>query len=402
MREIDNLDILIVKYLKGTISEMESRDLEEWVGQSEQNRLLFEQLTDGTWISAELHKMYGLEGEKAWSRIAAANKKNIAVELQSPPPVRSIGTWKKWVAAASVILLAGIGGYLFFYQAQKAPNPAIVGTGTSRQIMAPEKNRATITLSDGRVIYLDSIADGTFARQMGTDIVKQAEDELVYKAGNNVSAPVYNTLFNPRGSRVIHVTLSDGTKVWLNSETSLRYPVSFTGKERSVEINGEAYFEVAKMSSRPFRVVAGNMNVEVLGTHFNINAYPDENITRTTLLEGKVKVSNSLHSAEISPGQQANYSENESKHFQIEQVADIEKVIAWKEGMFQFDDTELPVIMRQICRWYDIDIVYERPAGREKYGGAISKQVPLSNVLKMLETNGIQFKQEGSKIVVKP
>lgn len=393
----DRIDSLIVKYLKDTISEEERRELEAWMNASEYNRKLFERLTNNEWLTSALQELYRSDTEKGWAKIAAFRQGDEPV----PAPARRL--WRKLVVAASVILAIGVGGYWFWHSSQpKQLATSDIAQNSFGNIKAPEKNRATIVLSNGNVIYLDSVANGTLTRQAGVSVIKQAGGELVYAATANGSEMVYNTLFNPRGSKALQVTLSDGTKIWLNSETTLRYPVNFTGNDRKVEITGEAYFEVAKMIHKPFKVFAGNMNVEVLGTHFNINAYADEDFISTTLLEGKVKVSDRLHSVEIAPGQQANYAAGGSGHFNIEQDVDIERVIAWKSGIFQFDGVELPVIMRQIGRWYDMDIMYERKPTHDTFGGAIGRQVPLSDVLQMLEGYGIRFRLQDNRIVVNP
>lgn len=393
----DRIDSLIVKHLKDTISEAERSELEVWIKASEHNRKLFDRLTDSEWLTSALQQLYKSDTEKGWAKMMALRQEDDPVIA----PVRRL--WRKLVVAASVILVMGAGGYWLLHSSQpKQPAASDIAQNSFGNIKAPEKNRATIVLSNGTVIYLDSAANGTLTRQEGASVIKQAGGELVYAATAGASEMVYNTLFNPRGSKVLQVTLSDGTKIWLNSETTLRYPVNFTGNDRRVEITGEAYFEVAKIIHKPFKVFAGNMNVEVLGTHFNINAYPDEDFISTTLIEGKVKVADRLHSTEITPGQQANYAVSKSGNFNIEQDVDIEKVMAWKGGMFQFERVELPVIMRQISRWYDMDIVYEGKPTHDTFGGAIGRQVPLSNVLQMLEEYGIRFRLQENKIVVKP
>jgi ferric-dicitrate binding protein FerR (iron transport regulator) len=212
-------------------------------------------------------------------------------------------------------------------------------------------------------------------------------------------------LFNPRGSKVISLTLSDGTKVWLNSESSLRYPASFapSALNREVEITGEAYFEVKHNSKQPFKVHLPNgFVIEDIGTAFNVNAYSDESDIKTTLIEGSVRIANSdQRSAILKPGQQAILNQANPKITQIEvQTIDVDPVIAWKTGWFDFDNITLPTIMRQLSRWYDIDVVYESTPTSDTYGGRISKDLPLSNVLHSLEVNGAKFKIEGKRITV--
>jgi ferric-dicitrate binding protein FerR (iron transport regulator) len=228
----------------------------------------------------------------------------------------------------------------------------------------------------------------------------------------------YNTLFNPRGSKVISLTLSDGTKVWLNAESSLRYPISFasgvypdggrtpSALNREVEITGEAYFEVKHNSKQPFKVHLPNGSiVEDIGTSFNINAYPDEDATKTTLIEGSIKISapsadkNLRHQREkiLKPGEQL----VQSPDHQITRSPDVDEVMAWKSGWFEFENTSLPIILRQIRRWYDVEIVYTKSAVAETFGGRISKDLPLSNVLHSLEQNSkLKFRIEGKRLIV--
>jgi ferric-dicitrate binding protein FerR (iron transport regulator) len=193
--------------------------------------------------------------------------------------------------------------------------------------------------------------------------------------------------------------LADGTKVWLNAASSLRFPAAFAGKERIVELNGEGYFEVAKNASMPFHVRVHDMDVQVLGTHFNINAYTDETAMRTTLLEGSVQVSQGEQTQLLTPGQQAAASQN--GQIQLADGVDVEEVMAWKNGMFQFQGADLETILRQAARWYDIDVEYKQRIS-DRFSGQISKNVNLSQLLKILELTGkVHFEIEGRKIIVK-
>jgi ferric-dicitrate binding protein FerR (iron transport regulator) len=212
--------------------------------------------------------------------------------------------------------------------------------------------------------------------------------------------PAYNIISTPRGGQY-QLILPDGSKVWLNSASSLKFPTAFYGKERQVELTGEGYFEVAKNANTPFSVTVNQMKIDVLGTHFNIMAYNDEKTMNTTLLEGAVTVSDGEMEKKLIPGQQAIVNEA-TRQMSVGQ-ADILKAIAWKNGLFEFDNTDLSTIMRQLARWYDIEIVYEVTPEKTALGGSISRNLSLKEVLNMLEANGINhFNIEGKKIFVLP
>lgn len=309
--------------------------------------------------------------------------------------------WKTWAVAASVLGIVAIGGYWLMQHRQPAAN-TVSAVPVQPDIPAPNTNRARITLANGQYILLDSAANGQLALQANVRLVKQANGQVTYEAagGSNGSALVYNTLTNPQGSEVIGLTLSDGSRVWLNAGSSLTYPVTFTGNKRSVTISGEGYFEVAKNAAKPFIVQKGNTMIQVLGTHFNVNAYDDEASLKVTLLEGSVRVATAgSQSGILHPGEQAVVNEQ----IKLIKGADLEAVMAWRNGKFLFEDaTEIAVVMRQIARWYDVEVNYQ---GRfnQHLGGSISRSANLSQVLHMLELTGaVHFKVEGKQIIVQP
>jgi ferric-dicitrate binding protein FerR (iron transport regulator) len=231
-------------------------------------------------------------------------------------------------------------------------------------------------------------------------LIKTADGKITYQAPLTIdhSPLIFNTLSNPRGSRVIDMTLADGSRVWLNAGSSITFPIAFVGNERKVSITGEAYFEVVHDASKPFIVSKGDMSVQVLGTHFNVNAYDDEDAVKVTLLEGSVKVSQlAIHDSKvIRPGQQASVAEN----IRVYDNVDLDAVLAWQRGMFEFNNTSLEAILRQVSRWYDVDVVYERKPGLGPLGGGISRDLPLSKILSLLEANGAKLKLEGKKLIV--
>ncbi len=306
--------------------------------------------------------------------------------------------WSKVAAAAAIVLALGAG--IFFYQ-QSEPTPDQVVQTT--EDIQPGGNKAYLTLANGQKISLSDAANGDVAQQDGIIIRKTADGELVYEiaeTGDISNEVKYNTIETPNGGQY-QVRLPDGTSVWLNAASSLTYPISFAlSKNRHVELSGEGYFEVAKDNKRPFIVSVHDQEVEVLGTHFNINAYADEGNIKTTLLEGSVKVGNLNEEAKIlRPGQQ---SINSNGNLQVNSV-DTKHVIAWKEGYFRFNDKSLEVGLREIARWYNVDIVYEKESLKtEPLAGRISKYDNISQVLKKMELAGIfHFSIEGRKIIVK-
>lgn len=320
-------------------------------------------------------------------------------------PIRAVA------AAAAVMLLLGAGAYfLFFNKSSKR----IVEAGKQEQRynndVPPGGNRAVLTLSNGTTIILDSTRNGMLARQGNTKILKLNSGELTYSqpaTGNPSSATIqYNTLSTPRGGQY-HVVLPDGTGVWLNAASSIRYPTVVTGKEREVEITGEAYFEVAENAAMPFIVKKGNVEVKVLGTHFNVNAYDDEGNMKVTLLEGSVKVEQRTtdngqrttgNQQLLTPGQQAQ-AEPDGR-IRLIRNADVEQAVAWKNGEFSFRHNDIYEIMRQLSRWYNVDVSYKDSLDLH-LSGQISKNVNASAVFRMLEFAGnVQFQIVGRKIIV--
>ncbi len=270
--------------------------------------------------------------------------------------------------------------------------------------VAPGRNGAILTLADGSKLLLDSLGNGTIAVENGTRI-RLEDGRITYGKGNNASDIRYNTMSTPNG-RQFTVVLPDGTKVWLNAASSLRYPTMFTGTERKVEVNGEAYFEVAKNASMPFRAVVNNSTViEVLGTAFNISSYSDDKEIKATLVEGAVRVitdnnaESRINSVVLKPGQQAKITaaENSRGALTVMNNVDIGKVIAWKNGLFNFNGVKLEDAMQQLARWYDIQIIYEKNIPDIQFFGEVSRDVSLAGLLKGLEGAGVNFRIEEEK-----
>ncbi len=316
------------------------------------------------------------------------------------PVIKVINLWKKVAAAASIMVMLGAGSYFLIFNNPKQNIIAETIITEPQDILAPQNIRAKITLSDSTTVTIDSVSTGMLATQGNVNIIKTSKGGIAYQStvDSRQSKIAYNTVYNSRGSNILSLTLNDGTRLWLNSESSVRFPVAFIGNERKVIVTGEVYFEVVK-SSKKFLVDANGTLTEVLGTHFNINAYRDKALVKITLLEGRVKVTSSNNqSAIIRPLQQVEV-ENSST---IRVIGGInpEEVMAWKNGSFQYKDADIEFIMKDLMRWYDIEVAYEgvKPAGH--YAGVISRNTNLSEVLKMLEMSGVKTKIKDRKIIV--
>ncbi|WP_345330369.1 FecR family protein [Mucilaginibacter defluvii] len=301
--------------------------------------------------------------------------------------------WLRYAAAAVILIGIMAGGYTFFSRKHKAQQLATVSD------VAPGSNKAVLTLGNGQRIVLDDSGKGEIARQAGISITKTANGQIIYKTESSASSleqpAVQNTVSTPKGGQYT-VILPDGTRVFLNAASTITYPSHFAGNQRLVKLNGEAYFEVAKNKVMPFRVISNNQVVEVLGTHFNINAYTDEGSIKTTLLEGSVKVTSGISSVTIKPGQQAVVNNNTLSSKQV----DLDEETAWKNGVFAFEDADLRSVMRQVSRWYDVDVVYDDSLPDDKFYGEISRNSKLSEVFKILELNNFKFTLKGKTVTV--
>ncbi len=316
-----------------------------------------------------------------------------------PPPSRSWRFRLRWAAAAMVIGLACTTTWLLWRPTLHTHTVRTAAVHPKPPEIFPSHDKAVLTLANGSTILLDSTQNGTITTQ-GTTKVLQRNGALAYdKQRNPASTLLYNSVSTPKGGQY-RLVLADGTKVWLNAASSLRFPTAFPDSARRIELTGEAYFEVAKNRRAPFTVQVNNMAVTVLGTHFNLNSYDDESMIRTTLLEGSVRISGRHASATIRPGEQAQFDRSES--IVILPGADLEEAVAWKDGQFRFARADIYAIMRQLQRWYDIDVKY---AGTipSHFVGAIPRTVPLSQVLSMLQLTGrIRFDIQNTTITVRP
>ena len=314
--------------------------------------------------------------------------------------VHSLSAGKWWRYAAAILVLLGIGTW-FLLRKQETPKALASKETTAQpasQDIPPGTAGALLTLADGRTILLDSLQPGAIAEQGNHILLKDGELSYAHWQQNgSASTTLFNTMQTPRG-RQFQLTLPDGTRVWLNAMSSIRFPVAFPGNKREVTITGEAYLEVAKEAGKPFMVHSNGITTEVLGTSFNVNAYEDEDATRITLIEGKVKVHDQHKSLELKPGMQARQNSTGIKLAEV----DTDQIIAWKNGLFNFNQISLQSGLRQIARWYDVEVIYEKNVPGITFAGKIQRNLSLQQILKGLEDDQVHFRIEGKKLIVSP
>lgn len=320
----------------------------------------------------------------------------------TPAPVYRMNKFRKWGWAAAVLLV--LGGSLVYVELSRKNNIDTVHTDKlPKTDIPPGKEGAILTLADGKTLVLDSLHNGEIAAQNGATLLL-ADGHLAYRKDKAIPANgelSYNTMTTPKG-RQYQVVLPDGTRVWLNAASSLTYPTAFTGKDRTVEITGEAYFEVAKNQNKPFIVKINRATeVEVLGTRFNVNAYVDEPAIHTTLLEGSVKVIAQKKAQLLTPGQQAQVN-IASSTIRLIPEANLEQVLAWKNGFFSFSDADLETVMRQLARWYNVEVHYEGAIPKREFNGEIGAGLTLDQVLKILTKTRVNYKIEAGRITIYP
>lgn len=323
-------------------------------------------------------------------------------KIAQKPTVRVFTiSWWKTIAAAAVLFFMFISAYHLFFRKTSGTAEQLSDIIKTEKDIMPGGNKAVLTLSDGSYIILDSAQNGKLAQQDNANVIKLSDGQLNYNSSGESKELVYNTISTPKGGQY-QLTLSDGTRVWLNAASSIKFPVVFNGNERRVVMTGEAYFEVAKNEKKPFIVQSeGKQEVTVIGTSFNINAYDNENTLNTTLVDGKVKLSTaSIKAQYLTPGQQSSLTA--SGEILLNRNPDIEEVLAWKNGRFDFGESmEIKSVMRQLERWYSIDVEYKGQVDGH-IGGAISRNVNISIILKMLEMTGaLKFEIQGNKVIVK-
>ena len=380
--------LLIDKYLAGNASAEEDQRLYDFFNSFQENQ---------GWDEGELGVKQQLE-DKMLARlqlaVARSNKNNAA-------KVTKFYTYRNMAAAIAIFMLACGGG--LYYWLQKPVKQHAIANNKPPIVhdILPGKNKATLTLANGAVIELNSAKVGVVDNKGNAVVKKVKEGELLYEANQATAQQAqlaYNLITTPRGGQY-QVVLPDGSKVWLDAASSLKFPTVFTGADRVVELTGQAYFEVAKNAAKPFKVKVNNLEVRVLGTHFNIMAYSNEATIKTTLLEGSVRLTSGNVTDVLKPGQQGTLNQNG----QIK-VADVnaDGAVAWKNGYFDFNRDNIYGIMNQVSRWYDVNVTYEGKAPGDEFVGKIERNVKLSQLLHILELSHVHFSVEGKNITVKP
>ncbi len=397
---------LFDKLLQGKITSQETQELLEWLGK--------EKLDDeATGLILAQLKQPVMQGQISPDIIQALEARLPLIFKETKRTSRIVElVGKRWIRyAASVLLLLAAATYFIINTNNKpADDNNKIAHGNEMVDPQPGKDGAILTLIDGTQLVLDDLTNGIITTQNGIKVILN-NGQVTYAADENTPADfvAYNTMTTPKG-RQFQLVLPDGSKVWLNAASSIRYPVIFKGSERKVDITGEAYFEVARNESMPFRVNTGNgAEIEVLGTHFNVNSYNDEGKISTTLLEGSVKVTrNGSGGVVLIPGQQAQVSSagqtnQTASAVRVLNNVDVERVMAWKNGVFNFQDATLEEVMRQLERWYDIEVVYEKGIPPLEFFGKMGRDLPLSTVLRGLNLSKVNFRiEEGKRLVVMP
>jgi len=382
MAKVDAKELLI-KYLSGECTEEEQALLAQWHLNSTADRN--DQMPDFDLTEKERTE----DLEEIWGRL------QLGEEKAQPEKPKRLLLWPS-IAAAAGIAIALTAGLLFYNSKSAMEDEILLAQTAAAQQIPAGGNNAVLTLDDGRQISLSAAKKGTLATESGISIAKTKDGQLVYHLSNVNKPNIYNTISTPNGGQY-QVVLPDGTKVWLNAASSLRFPLTFDQlSERKVELKGEAYFEVAKQFKKgkservPFIVQTEKQQVEVLGTHFNINAYKEEPGLKTTLIEGSVKVTDHKNTVTLKPGEQAIDSNGQLLSAKV----DVEEVMSWKNGYFRFNNTDLKTIMRQASRWYNVDVVYEGNIPPLLITGEVSRQVDANAFLEMLRYLNVKFKIE--------
>lgn len=390
MKEYTELKDIFERYISGQLNEDEVREFLAHVQSGEDSELLKELIEDTLGDAVEVSQFNDLLVQSTLDQSWLALQERI-----NPVPTRKVWTWKRTMGmVASLLCISSLGLWVYLSK-QSARTEAII----EHELIIPGQQAATLTLADGTQIRLAETEDGELAKDGAVVISKTADGQLLYEIKEGVgSSSGYNTLSTARGE-TYRVKLPDGTQVWLNASSSLRYAANFSlHASRNVQLKGEAYFEVARDTEKPFIVHTDGQEVQVLGTHFNISSYTEESAVRTTLLEGSVRIVYQNKQTTLQPGQQSNL--NDTGTLYIRQV-DTEPIISWINNEFMFDGDNIDEVMRKLERWYNLKVIYKGIKTEEKFGGEVSRFEEVDKVLQLLEkTGGVRFKIEGRTVYV--
>lgn len=376
---------LLDKYLAGNCSAEEKAFIERFYMEELQKTELLESSADPRQTKEHMWKVISRQTALREER-TSKSRRSVLIQLS---------------AAAAILIIIGAAFFLLQDVQQKVVDTPLPKYAND---IKPGENKAVLRLASGKNILLDAAKEGLLATESEVSIIKTKKGELRYEINsfsNSSNQIFYHTISTPKGGEY-QVILADGTHIWINADSKMRFPAVIRGNTRNVELTGEAYFEVAKNKTMPFEVKAGHQLVQVLGTHFNVNAYADEKVHKTTLLEGSVRVSSGKEQHLIQPGEQARLSAGGQQGFKIEAV-DVEEAIAWKNNKIMFSSRPLEEVMRQVSRWYNVEVVYKGNISKKVFTGSISRYENVSKVLEMLElTNLVHFKIEERRITVMP
>jgi len=382
---------LINRYLQGNITAPETEELETWLNSSEQNRQLFEDLRSAEAVEAQLQQFKNTDSEEGWQRLQhKINRRNNSQQAKK--------NWQIWWRSVAALLVLSIIAWQVLNYVVKKTEDKVILTSQYGDDVLPGTKRAELILSNGTTVALDNNTDSSFTEN-GSAVQRKANGAIIYSNRLVSNEAAWNTIRIPNGGEYM-VVLEDGTKVWLNAASSLRYPVRFSGNERRVELmGGEAYFEIAKNKEKPFIVVAATMEIQAVGTAFNVNSYANaDGFTTTTLTNGLVKINALGKTTPLLPGEQMS-----ANHLVVQVAkADTGLTTAWKNGLFMFKNTDLQAVMEQLARWYDLELVYAPGFKKRKFfTGEIKRQVQLSKILQMMEMTGIaRFTVSGNKVTI--
>ena len=382
---------LISRYWNGQATPAEQHELQQWIGASDANAAFYQSLMNSRQLSGKMALFQSFNPEKGWNTLLQQ-----IPGLQPAPQPKAVAIKKlyPYAAVAAMLLMAAL-VWLFTTQKQTGTSPTLAGTKPAA--VQPGGNRATLTLGNGRVVALDS-ATGTI-QEGGIPLIHLGNGQLSYAATDAAAGATetveYNVLKTPPGGQY-RLILPDGSQVWLNAASSLRFPTRFSGAQRNVSLEGEAFFDIAPDAAAPFQVATGQMQVQVLGTSFNCMSYADEPAAEITLVTGKIQVG----TENLLPGQQARRN-NTTGTFQLKSNVSIDDIIAWKNGQFRFQEADIQTVLRQIGRWYNLEIVYEGNISAEKFTGEIPRNSSIEELTRILQLSNIRFTIQKGKMIVK-
>lgn len=388
LEKASEIRVLMLKYLRGTLTPEENSTLQQWKAASAENQQLFNTFENEDTLTREMKDYFSFRKEAARRRKEAG-----VIKMR-----HTRHSWYKYAAAAVLLVALPLIGFFLFRSHRTASVTQTTQQEATNKAIQPGKNGAILTLGSGRQIVLDSVANGQLAGE-GNATVNRGDGVISYQERNGRDKKVvFHTMSTPKG-RQYKLLLSDGTAIWLNAASSVTYPTLFTGNTREISITGEVYLEVATDKKKPFMVqVPGMGKIEVLGTRFAINAYADELYVKTTLLEGSVRLLVNDHKAyTLQPGQQASLSDDQQV---IIRTGNTEEATAFVHGFFYFDKANIKVVMRQLEKWYDIQVAFAGPVSNRTFDGEIERNLTLPVVLNMLGKNGVRFSLEGNRVLV--